>query len=64
MEKKGLGPFVLVKSKLGAPMISNGRSGKDRVNVICSSLEEAKTLLKKMNGWEFQDPQNFDPRKE
>lgn len=43
------GPYRIVKSMAGTPLVENDRSGKNKVRIACKTWPEAEEICRRLN---------------
>jgi hypothetical protein len=43
------GPYRVIKSMAGTPLVTNGRKGKTKVSIPCKSWDQAEDVCRRLN---------------
>ena len=46
---KGQGPFKVIKSYAGSPLVMNEKKGKNKIRIPCKSWEHAEEICRRLN---------------
>jgi hypothetical protein len=46
---KNAGPYRVIRSMAGTPLVLNERSGRNKVRISCKTWEQAEEICRKLN---------------